>query len=117
MPALRLTMRRIREVLRLKYKVGLTHRAVAKACSVGLGTVTLYSQRAEELGLTWPLPAELDDAALEAKLFPSAAPLCNRASPDCVGIHRELSRIGVTLRLLWEEYQAVYPDGYRYSQF
>ncbi len=117
MPALRLSMRKIREVLRLKYKLRLTHRAVAKACSVGLGTVTLYSQRAEELGLTWPLPAELDDAALEAKLFPSAAPLCNRASPDCVGIHRELSRIGVTLRLLWEEYQAVYPDGYRYSQF
>ena len=68
-------MRQVREVLRLKHQLGLTHRAVAKACSVGLGTVTLYLQRAEELGLGWPLPAELDDAALEARLFPRAAPL------------------------------------------
>jgi transposase len=110
-------MRQIREVLRLKHKLGLTHRAVAKACSVGLGTVTLYLQRAEELGLGWPLPAELDDAALEARLFPRAAPLRDRVSPNCPEIHRELRRTCVTLRLLWEEYQAVHGDGYRYSQF
>ena len=117
MPAKRLSMRQIREVLRLKHKLGLTHRAVAKACSVGLGTVTLYLQRAEELGLGWPLPAELDDAVLEARLFPRAAPLRDRVSPNCPEIHRELRRTGVTLRLLWEEYQAVHGDGYRYSQF
>lgn len=117
MPALRLSMRKIREVLRLKYKLGLTHRAVAKSCSLGLGTVTLYLQRARKLGLGWPLPAELGDAALEAMLFPRGAPLRDRAAPNCVEIHRELSRIGVTLQLLWEEYQTVYPDGYRYSQF
>ncbi|MCZ6655188.1 MAG: IS21 family transposase [Planctomycetota bacterium] len=110
-------MRKIREVLRLKHELGLTHRAVAKACSVGLGTVTLYLQRAEELGLGWPLPAELDDAALEARVFPGAAPNRERVPPDCTGIHQELKRIGVTLRLLWEEYQAVHPDGYRYSHF
>jgi transposase len=117
MPAKRLSMRQIREVLRLKHQLGLTHRAVAKACSVGLGTVTLYLQRAEELGLGWPLPSELDDAALEARLFPRAAPLRERMSPNCPEIHRELKRTGVTLRLLWEEYQAVHGDGYRYSQF
>ena len=48
MPAERLSMRRIREVLRLKHELGLSHRAVAKACSLGLGTVTLYLQRAAE---------------------------------------------------------------------
>ena len=117
MPAKRLSMRKIREILRLKYGLGLSHRAVAKACSVGLGTVTLYLQRAGELGLGWPLPAELDDAALEAKLFPREATVRSRVAPDCAGMHRELKRDGVTLRLLWEEYYAVHPAGYRYSQF
>jgi len=110
-------MRKIREVLRLKHRLGLTHRAVAKACSLGLGTVTLYLQRAEELGLAWPLPAELDDAALEAKLFPGTTPGRKRVAPDCPGIHSELKRTGVTLRLLWEEYAEIHPEGYRYSQF
>jgi len=117
MPALRLSMRQIREILRLKHKLELTHRAVAKACSVGVGTVTLYLQRAAEVGLGWPLPDDLDDAALEAKLFPRAAPLRERVPPNCPEIHRELKRTGVTLRLMWEEYRAVHVDGYRYSQF
>jgi transposase len=110
-------MRKIREVLRLKHELGLGHRDVAKACSVGLGTVTLYLQRAEEFGLGWPLPAELDDAALEARLFPRGTPHRERVAPDCPRMHQELKRVGVTLRLLWEEYLAIHPDGYRYSQF
>lgn len=117
MPAKRLSMRKIREVLRLKHQLGLSHRAVARACSVGLGTVTLYLQRAVELGLGWPLPADLDDGSLEAKLFPREATSRLRVAPDCAGIHQELKRDGVTLRLLWEEYYVVHPEGYRYSQF
>ena len=117
MPALRLPMRKIRDVLRLKHDRGLTHRAVAQACSIGVGAVTLYLQRAAALGLGWPLPPELDEAALEARLFPRAAPLRARIRPDCGWIHRELRRVGVTLQLLWEEYAQVHPDGYRYSQF
>jgi transposase len=110
-------MRKIREVLRLKHELGLSHRAVAKACSVGLGTVTLYLQRAAELGLGWPLPAELGDAALEAKLFPREVTTRSRAAPECAKIHQELKRVGVTLRLLWEEYYDVHSEGYRYSQY
>ena len=68
-------------------------------------------------GLGWPLPADLDDAALEARLFRRPAPAPNRARPDCAHIHRELKRNGVTLQLLWEEYLAVHPSGYRYTQF
>ena len=117
MSAPRLPMRKIRNVLRLKHEQGLTHRAVAQACSIGVGTVTLYLQRAAALGLGWPLPPELDEAALEARLFPRAAPLQERIRPDCGWIHRELRRVGVTLQLLWEEYAQVHPDGYRYSQF
>ena len=69
MAATRLLMRRLRELLRLKYDVGLTHRAIAQACTVGLGTVTGHLQRATAAGLTWPLPDDLDDAALEARVF------------------------------------------------
>jgi DNA-binding transcriptional regulator LsrR (DeoR family) len=62
-------MRKLRDVLRLKYEAGLPQRAIAQACGLGLGTVTTYLQRATAAGLTWPLPDDLDDAALEARLF------------------------------------------------
>ena len=69
MPARRLLVRKIREVLRLKHERGLSHRAIAQACAIGVGTVSLYLQRTAQRGLGWPLPAELDDAVLEARLF------------------------------------------------
>ena len=56
-------------------------------------------------------------AALEARLFPRAAPVHERVRPECAHIHRELKRDGVTLQLLWEEYAQVHPHGYRYTQF
>ena len=59
-------MRRIREILRLKHESGLSQRAIAQACGVGLGTVSEYLRRAAGGGLGWPLPPELDEAALEA---------------------------------------------------
>ena len=117
MPARRLLVRKIREVLRLKHEQGLSHRAIARACAVSVGTVTLYLQRTVQEGLGWPLPAELDDAALEARLFRREAPVHDRVRPDCAYIHRELKRDGVTLQLLWEEYAQVYPNGYRRTQF
>ena len=55
MAATRLLMRRLREILRLKYDAGLSHRAIAQACTVGLGTVSSYLTRATAAGLTWPL--------------------------------------------------------------
>ena len=97
MPARRLLMRKIREVLRLRHELGLPHQAVARASAVGVGTVNRYLRRAAEGGLGWPLPTELDDAALEARLFPRAAPVHDRVRPDCAHIHRELKRDGVTL--------------------
>ena len=117
MPAARLSMRKIREVLRLKHERGLSHRAIAQACTLGLGTVSLYLQRTARQGLGWPLPAELDDAALEARLYPRATALRNRVRPDCAYIHRELKRDGVTLQLLWEEYAEVHPNGYGRTRF
>jgi transposase len=110
-------MRQIREILRLKHEGGLRHRAIAQALGVGVGTVSEYVGRATRAGLTWPLPPDLDEAALEAKLFRLPEPGRERAAPDLVGIHQELKRVGVTLHLLWEEYREIYPQGYGYSQF
>lgn len=111
-------MRQIRQILRLKYDKGLSHRAIARACSVGVGTVGDYVGRARLAGLSWPLPAELDDAALEAKLFPPPPPQGTpRPLPDFAWVHKELRRAGVTLQLLWHEYIEEHPSGYKYTQF
>lgn len=118
MVAKRLLMRKLREILRLKYEAELPHRAIARACSVGVGTVSLYVQRAHGAGLGWPLPEELDDAGLEARLFRRPAPLqAPHPLPDLPTLHQELKRPGVTLHLLWLEYLESHPEGYRYSQF
>jgi transposase len=110
-------MRQIREILRLKHEQGLHHRAIARACGVGVGTVSEYLQRVQEAGLGWPLPPELDDAALEVRLFTAPAPARERAALDYRWIHQQLKRVGVTLYLLWEEYRQVHEQGYGYSQY
>jgi transposase len=113
-------MRKIKDVLRLKFEVHLSHRRIAAATGLSKAAVTKYLTRAQEAGLAWPLPAELDEAALERLLFPTSAPTSvpRYALPDGAYIHRELSRKGVTLQLLWEEYRAAHGErAYRYSQF
>ena len=76
-------------------------------------------RRAQAAGLAWPLPDTLDDTALERQLFATAAhiPLARRPTPDWTIVPQELQRKGVTLLLLWQEYQALTPDGLQYSQF
>lgn len=114
----RLAMRQIREVLRLKWATGLTHREIARACGTGAATVADYLGRAKAAGLSWPLPEEMDDGALESRLFPAPAPGSGaRPEPDLAHVHEELQRDGVTLHLLWEEYRQGHADGYGYSQF
>jgi len=118
MPTLRLPMRQFRQILRLKHEAGLSNRAIARACGVGVGTVSNYVRRAQEAGLSWPLPAELDDVALERMLFPPPPPRGTpRPQPDLAWIHQELRRPEVTLQLLWHEYLEDHPEGYRYTQF
>ena len=113
-------MRQIRELLRLHFESKLRPRQIAAICTVGKGTVQRYLRRLEAAGLSWPLPAELDDVALERRLFPPPpiAPPQERPLPDCAAIHQELkSRKNVTLQLLWEEYKQAYPLGYNYSWY
>jgi transposase len=120
MPQERLSMRKIREVLRLRWEQGLSHRQIIASCGIGHGTVVEYLRRAGAAGLTWPLPAALTDAELEGRLFPppAALPAAVRPLPDWVGVHRELRKKGVTLLLLWEEYRSSCREGaLGYSRF
>jgi transposase len=112
-------MRKLRDILRLKYESQLPLRAIAQACGLGLGTISTYLQRATAAGLTWPLPDDLDDAALEARIFArrSIPASRDRALPNWATLHQELKKPGVTLTLLWQEYRADHPYGYAYSQF
>lgn len=115
----RLTMRKIREVLRLKWVCHQSNRAIARSCHISHSTVREYLDRAQAAGLSWPLPADLDEATLFQRLFPPSAHPTPGSSPcpDWAVVQTELRRKGVTLRLLWEEYRAAHPDGYGYSQF
>jgi transposase len=113
-------MRKIKDVLRLFYEVKLSQRAIALALSIGLGTVSTYLQRAREAGISWPLPADMNERDLGRLLFPSQPATGQRrfVDPDYPDVHQELKRKGVTKLLLWQEYRQRHPDdGYSYAQF
>ncbi len=119
MSQVRLSMRKIEEILRLKYEAGLSHRAIARSCSLSPSTVSEYVTHAKAAGLSWPLPKGISGEELEQLLFPRREPSSGRRipQPDWAAVHRELRRKGVTLSLLWVEYRQEHPDGYGYSQF
>ena len=108
----RLSMRKITEVLRLKWTCGLSNRAVARSCRMSHSTVSEYLMRAEQAGVTWPLPENLDEDGLYRLLFPEQVPSGERHTrpqPDWEGVRKELKKRSVTLRLLWEEYREEQP--------
>jgi transposase len=119
MPAKRLSVRKITEILRLKWANGLSNRQIARVSGIARPTVAEYLRRAAEAGLSWPIPAALDEAALERRLFPPppVLPGRERGIPDWSVIHTERQRKGVTLFLLWQEYRELHPQGYQYSWF
>jgi transposase len=118
MPAERLSMRKVREVLHLKHALGMSYRRISSATGASKTQAADYVRRAALAGITWPIPAELDDAELERRLFAIAdAGASERRAIDWAGIQRELKRRGVTLALLWQEYLADHPNGYSYTRF
>jgi transposase len=111
-------MRNVREILRLRYQLGLPGRQIASSLGYGRKTVQDYLARAEVAGLTWPLPEDLDDEALEARLFPHNEHRNGRPQPDFAWMHRELSEHDhLTLRVLWKEYNRENPDGFQFSHY
>ena len=119
MAKMRVSMRKIREVLRLTHELKFSVRQVRAATGVGKTAVSEYVSRAKVIGITWPIPSEIGDAELERRLFTPAGfhdgPM--RTVPDWTKVHAELKRRGVTLMTLWEEHRAECPDGHGYSRF
>lgn len=119
MPRKRIDMRKIREVLRLRFGAGASVRQAALSCHLSTSTVAEYGYRAAAAGYGWPLPDGVDDEELERALFPPRprAGEKPRPLPDWNQVRKELGRKGVTLQLLWREYKAEHADGYGYARF
>jgi transposase len=114
----RMSMRKTKEILRMKWVLGLTHRDVARSLKVGVGTVTKATTRAEAAGLDWAQVDAWTEDELEQRLYAEPKPrMLDKPLPDCAMVHAERSRPGVTLELLHQEYLERHPDGYRYTQF
>lgn len=117
----RVSMNKIKDVLRLRHQADLSIRQIAASVSLSTGAVSKYLKRAKRAGLSWPLPNELTDKALADLLQPAkvAPPAVTASSePDFKEIQSELKRKGMTLQLLWEEYAQVNPENhYSYSRF
>jgi transposase len=114
----RIDMRQIRQVLRLAHETDLSQRAIARSLRISRDSVSDYLMRAAALKVSWPLPEEMDDATLEAKLFPSAAAqLMRKPDPDWASVHAQLKGKGATLKALHEEYAQDNPQALKLSQF
>jgi len=121
MPGERLSMRKIREVLRLRFAQGLSQRAIGASVRLSTGAVNSCLSRARLAGVVWPLPDGLSDTQLEALLYPPPPDVATerRPVPEWAVVHRELRRPNMTLALLWEEYRTGPGalDGFGYSWF
>src|SRR4051812_7681878 len=110
-------MRKLREVMRLRFELHLGYQQIGRSCAIGVSTVCKYLKRAEAAGVTWPLPEGWDDVRVEAALFPAKAssakePTAERSQPDFASFHEQLRKHRhLTLQLLWEEYRQTAPDG------
>lgn len=114
----RLSMRRIKEVLRLHFEQNRSRRLIAQTVGASPTTVGDYIARAQAAGLTYPLPENLDDDELDRLLFPLPPPVtAQRAEPDWPAVYASLRTKGMTLTLAWQEYKSVHPDGYQLSWF
>ena len=113
-------MRQVREVLRLKFGAGVSGREIARRLGISPSAVRETLKRVAAAELAWPLPDDLTDTVLEDRLYGNAGTrqgYRRNVEPDWAMIHRELKRKHVTLSIVWDEYIAQNPDGYRYSWF
>ena len=118
MPTNRVTMRRIRETLRLHLQAGLSYNEVGRALKISKSSAGKYVSLARAAGVDWELAQTLTDDELEARLFRPAVPRSShQLAPDFALVHQELKRAGVTLQLLWEEYARDNAQAYKYTSF
>lgn len=118
MPRKRTEMRKVKDVLRLKFEAGLSHRDIGKCLGIGPATVSEVLTRFKSSDLAWPLPNGYSDTQLEGKLYPSVISLRSKRPIDANNIRLELRRKGMTKLLLWQEYCEVEPaTAYGYTQY
>jgi transposase-like protein len=120
MPAERVPMRQVREILRLTFSGDVAGREIARRLGIAPSTVRAVVERFRLSGLSWPLSDDMSDEALEEQIYSTAGSRQGhrrQAEPDFSQVHRELKRKHVTLSILWEEYIEQIPEGYRYSRF
>jgi len=113
-------MTQYRQILRL-HSQGISQRSIAQSCQCSRNTVAAVLQRASAANLVWPLDVETD-ADLERLLFPEKQVQASlRRMPDFEKVSKELTRNGVTLKLLWMEYceecRQLGESPFMYSQF
>lgn len=97
-------MVKYREILRLTH-LGISQENIAFSCGCARSTVQLIQKLGAERGLAWPLPDEMDDAAIRKVLYPpKPAADAGRHPIDHEWVEREMGRPGVTMTLLWGEY-------------
>ena len=118
----RLSVRKIKEILRLKLDCGISEQEISRSCQVSRSTVADYLRRAAAARLTWAEASALAEAQLEERLFPTEhiSSSVKRPPPDCEHIYNELRtyrKFNLTLSQLWLEYKDKHPDGYQYTQF
>jgi transposase len=115
----RVSVRKAKEILRLKFEAGLGNHRIARACGVSASTVWDTVTRFQMTGLDWPLSPQMSEGELERRLYRQRG--SSEANPERVPnwarVQRELRRKHVTLRLLWEEYKLEFPDGFQYSWY
>ncbi|MGH8110601.1 MAG: IS21 family transposase [Rhodanobacteraceae bacterium] len=110
-------MKQLREVARLRYDLGCSYAEIAGSVGVARSTVQEALRRLRAVGFSWPLPAELDEDALYAQLYPTR-PVCHAVEPDFAALSKELARKGVTRKLLWRECAEQHPGQvWGYAQF
>ena len=97
-------MRKIKEILRLRYEVGLSNRQIARSCSMGRTAVADYLRRAAGAGLSWPLPEDMDETRMERLLFPPPVPSVNSVRITIVAVTfiRGISSLKA-IQLFWEK--------------
>lgn len=112
-------MRKLKEILRLKYDAQLNHRQIARSLAISPSVVSRYANRAAQLGVKqWPLPPDWDDAALHRAFIHTPVKMKKHTLPDWATVHKELRSKIMTLQLLWEEYTERHPGGsYSYNHY
>ena len=119
MPTAPISMRKLKEILRLKYGANLTHRQIAKSLSISPSSVSTYANRAAQLGITsWPLDDTWDDSKLTRAFFATKVQPKQYYLPDWLTVKQGLRCKTMTLLLLWQEYAEQHPEGhYSYNHY